>query len=55
MTIKDDDVTKMLERLVVSTGLQLKVEENESGWSLLLTDGSRVKDMLGFSSITRSY
>jgi hypothetical protein len=42
--------SKALERLRTNTGLQLKVEENESGFSLLLMDGFRVKEMLGFSS-----
>lgn len=48
MTIKDSDVGEILKRLESSTGLQLKVEENESGFSLLLMDGNRIKEMLGF-------
>ena len=50
MTIKDSYVGEILERLESSTGLQLRVEENESGFSLLLMDGNRVKEMLGFSN-----
>jgi hypothetical protein len=43
MTIKDSHVGGILQRLESSTGLQLRVEENES-------DGNRVKEMLGFSN-----
>jgi hypothetical protein len=50
MTIKDADVSEMLQKLQTNSGLQLKVEENESGFSLLLMDGNRVKEMLGFSN-----
>ena len=35
MTTKDSHVGEILERLESSTGLQLKVEENDSGFSLL--------------------
>lgn len=50
MIIKDSDISGMLERLATNTGLSLKVEENESGFSLLLMDGYKVKEILGFSS-----
>ena len=52
MTIKDTDITRMLEKLLVSTGLQLRVEENESGFSLLLMDDTndKVKEILGFNN-----
>lgn len=52
MTIKDSDISETLERLRTSTGLSLKVEENESGFTLLLMDhyGDKVKEILGFSS-----
>ena len=51
MTVNDSDINKILDRLKTSTGLSLKVEENESGFTLLLMDkyGDKVKEILGFS------
>ena len=51
MTIKESDISEILDRLKSGTGLSLKVEENESGFTLLLMDdyGKKVKEILGFS------
>lgn len=50
MTIKDSDISETLERLRTSTGLSLRFEKNESGFSLLHMDGDIVMEILGSSS-----
>lgn len=37
--IKDSDISEILQRLMTSTGLSLRFEKNESGFSLLHMDG----------------
>ncbi|MGC1132366.1 MAG: hypothetical protein WA941_06060 [Nitrososphaeraceae archaeon] len=52
-TVTESQIEGMLRRLTQNIELELSIDHNASGFTLLLMDGTRVQEMLGFSNSRR--